>query len=87
MKLMNPKVVFFSSTFKPKFVFLFFIFFISFVKGICARSNHVIQALLATTQTKIPSLDVGRVLKDIEGMEFNAYLLPANKDPLPAFRY
>ena len=57
------------------------------MKGICARSNHVIQALLATTQTRIPSLDVGRVLKDIEGMEFNAYLLPANKDPLLVFRY
>ena len=57
------------------------------MKGICARNNHVIQALLATTQTKIPSLDVGRVLKDIEVMEFNAYLLPANKDPLLAFRY
>ena len=57
------------------------------MSGICVRNSHVIQALLATTQTKIPSLDVGRVLKDIEGMESNAYLLPANKDPLPAFRY
>ena len=85
---MKPKSSFCSSTFKPKFIFpIYFSFFISFVNGICARSNHVIQALLATTQTKIPSLDVGRVLKDIEVMEFNAYLLPANKDPLLAFRY
>ena len=87
---MKPTVIFRVTTFKPKFVFpiyFLFLFFISFVKGICARNNHVIQALLATTQTKIPSLDVGRVLKDIGVMEFNAYLLPANKDPLPAFRY
>ena len=85
---MNPKVFFVQALLGESSYFLsIFYFFISFVKGICARSNHVIQALLATTQTKIPSLDVGRVLKDIEGMEFNAYLLPANKDPLLAFRY
>ena len=85
---MNPKVAFvLQALLSQTSYFLCFYCFISFVKGICARSNHVIQALLATTQTKIPSLDVGRVLKDIEGMEFNAYLLPANKDPLPAFRY